>query len=1090
MKKQFFSLALFAVAWFAGGTALAHDGDHSYTNGICTIEGCTDKYQAPALVDGWYELTNAGNVEWIGDYVKNTAVDPKVKMMNDIDFTGITHTPIGPDAQHKFNGVFDGQGYRIKNLTLSLEESGSNVGFFLWVRGGSTIKNLTFDRTCSFSAKDRAAAFICVLQANSSYPVTIENCVNYANVSSGAKVASGFVAACNWQNDDQPAVNFTNCVNAGTISSTSDWTAAFFGWNKSSNVCTFTNCINIGNLDKIDGKHNLARGNNYEKLSFVNCYDLVNTTAQGKTGEDGVISAPTLVDGYYQITSAIDVEWFSQQVAKGGDVNLQIKGKLMNDIDFLGIENLHSPIGPDTGKKFNGTFDGQGFRIKNMIIERPTTDYQGFFGYLRGNIQETYVKNLIIDSSCSITGKYAVGGIAASGQNNETFIYIQNCVNEANITATGGDAGGILGSSTSNHPKWIIQNCVNTGTITATTEKPYAGGLTGWMGDNSSSRVENFINIGTIEHYTENIWRGANITTTNLVDLSDTGNKTQGNVLSLTANDVTSGKLAYYMNEQTNSINFYQTIGTDEYPVPFRSHSQVYKDNCGGLAFDSYSNTVGGVSYTHIAKTNGYCERCNNNTVTSLSKDGDNYYLIGNAGQLEYFSDMVETGGQNTAHKAKLTADIDMTGVTHKPIGGGANDSNKFNSTFDGQNHKISNMTSFTRTENVGLFSWVRGSSIIKNLTIDETCSISGTEHVAAFVGKIQAGDNVRFENCINKASVNCTGNHAAAFVAKSFSSGLKTNMLNCGNAGRIQSGLNACAFVSWNTGGTIKNCWNVGEIVKSDWDKNHGADYDNTIMVSTLNFFNGDAADNVSLVNTFDASSSEERSQGTLLDPSAAASGELTYKLGGDWCQTIGTDTHPVFEKTHGIVNYISAAGYTTQYIPSTDVTIPTGVEAFAGKVNGTSISLVAIENAISKEDAVVLKGSEGYYSFVPTSGISKATNNNLKGSDGNVTSDGSTIFALSNKANGVGFYPVGDGVKIPAGKAYLEYTGSNAVKGFTFVFDDDATGIEGVQEVQEVQGAIYNIAGQRLDNSQFTIHNSQLKRGIYIVNGKKVLK
>ena len=33
-----------------------------------------------------------------------------------------------------------------------------------------------------------------------------------------------------------------------------------------------------------------------------------------------------------------------------------------------------------------------------------------------------------------------------------------------------------------------------------------------------------------------------------------------------------------------------------------------------------------------------------------------------------------------------------------------------------------------------------------------------------------------------------------------------------------------------------------------------------------------------------------------------------------------------------------------------------------------------------------------------------------------------------------------------------------------------------------------IYNVAGQRLDSSQFTIHNSQLRRGIYIVNGKKI--
>ena len=76
-------------------------------------------------------------------------------------------------------------------------------------------------------------------------------------------------------------------------------------------------------------------------------------------------------------------------------------------------------------------------------------------------------------------------------------------------------------------------------------------------------------------------------------------------------------------------------------------------------------------------------------------------------------------------------------------------------------------------------------------------------------------------------------------------------------------------------------------------------------------------------------------------------------------------------------------------------------------------------------------------------------------------------------------------DGVVIPAGKAYLEYTGGNTVKGFTFDFDDDdATVIEKTLSDSPLKGEnIYNLAGQRLGNSQ-------LKRGIYIVNGKKVLK
>lgn len=57
-------------------------------------------------------------------------------------------------------------------------------------------------------------------------------------------------------------------------------------------------------------------------------------------------------DGFYMLYNAGNVEWISQQVA---DNNIGLDCKLMNDIDFENIENLHSPIGPTNGRKFNAT---------------------------------------------------------------------------------------------------------------------------------------------------------------------------------------------------------------------------------------------------------------------------------------------------------------------------------------------------------------------------------------------------------------------------------------------------------------------------------------------------------------------------------------------------------------------------------------------------------------------------------------------------------------------------------------------------------------------------------------------------------------
>ncbi len=160
----------------------------------------------------------------------------------------------------------------------------------------------------------------------------------------------------------------------------------------------------------------------------------------------------------------------------------------------------------------------------------------------------------------------------------------------------------------------------------------------------------------------------------------------------------------------------------------------------------------------------------------------------------------------------------------------------------------------------------------------------------------------------------------------------------------------------------------------------------------------------------------------------------------------------------------------------------------AYTGKIVSGGLSLTELSGGIPANTAVVLKGTPNtVYRFVvmPT-GLPAVTNNDLQGSDGTVTGDGSTIFALSSKANGVGFYPVGSGVTIPAGRAYLVYnnTGGNHVKGFTFVFDDDdATGISLTEDgrSQMEDGAIYNLAGQRV---------SKMQKGINIVNGKKVLK
>lgn len=300
---------------------------------------------------------------------------------------------------------------------------------------------------------------------------------------------------------------------------------------------------------------------------------------------------PALVDGYYEIKNAGNLEWFSNKVDAGGDANLQINGKLMNDIDMLGIVNLHKPIGQTTGKKYNGTFDGQGFRIKNMIIERPNDSNIGFFGFLRGNAQNTTVRNLIMDKSCTIHGYNRVGGITGSCQNSSEFtITLENIINEATVIAEHQDAAGIIGGQQDGGPKWLIRNVLNLGTITAKNEAPYAGALCCYLGGNNESVIENFVNLGTINGH-----RGGNIGRiagkyTNIIDLSNTDFESSleanyGLETGLTQDDITNGKLAY-------TLGWGQFLGSDSYPTPMSELSLVsYVGNAGYATL--YDTTTG-----------------------------------------------------------------------------------------------------------------------------------------------------------------------------------------------------------------------------------------------------------------------------------------------------------------------------------------------------------------------------------------------------------------------------------------------------------------------------------------------------------------
>lgn len=95
-----------------------------------------------------------------------------------------------------------------------------------------------------------------------------------------------------------------------------------------------------------------------------------------------------------------------------------------------------------------------------------------------------------------------------------------------------------------------------------------------------------------------------------------------------------------------------------------------------------------------------------------------------------------------------------------------------------------------------------------------------------------------------------------------------------------------------------------------------------------------------------------------------------------------------------------------------------------------------------------------------------------------------GSYMLATKKETGVQAFYKVsGEGVKCAINKCYLTVPPSepSGVKAFFFAEDSVTTSIEDIFGDETEQGAIYNLAGQRL---------SKMQKGINIINGKKVLK
>jgi hypothetical protein len=195
---------------------------------------------------------------------------------------------------------------------------------------------------------------------------------------------------------------------------------------------------------------------------------------------------------------------------------------LMNDLDSAtaGYEELASPTA-DGGKgwepigawndTFSGAFDGHGYAIEDLFINRPEGDMTGLFSFVgeAGAIRNVGVVNanvtgyglmvggLVGCNAGTVSNSYATGGVTGTGFGNGSVGglvgvnnngSVSNSYSTAVVTASDlAGVGGLVGIN--NGP---VSNCYATGDVNGMEE---VGGLMGW---NWYGTVSNSYSIGSV----------------------------------------------------------------------------------------------------------------------------------------------------------------------------------------------------------------------------------------------------------------------------------------------------------------------------------------------------------------------------------------------------------------------------------------------------------------------------------------------------------------------------------------------------------------------------------------------------------------
>ena len=187
----------------------------------------------------------------------------------------------------------------------------------------------------------------------------------------------------------------------------------------------------------------------------------------------------------------------------------------------------------------------------------------------------------------------------------------------------------------------------------------------------------------------------------------------------------------------------------------------------------------------------------------------------------------------------------------------------------------------------------------------------------------------------------------------------------------------------------------------------------------------------------------------------------------------------------TFSTVTIGSTTQYSSFYTTTRNVKADDNTTVYTATLSsdGTELTLNEIADKVIPSGQAVLMRSTVKEPMLTTSasiGTGDFSNNSLQGTQTDIptSSISGNVYTLASESGDFGFFRY-TGETLKGGKAFLVVPGSAAARIIIFGLDD-ATGIQNVS-TEDHQKACFDLQGRRVETT---------KKGIYIINGKKVVK